>query len=76
MPTIDLLKETDKTSCKLVSTLVEPNLKLGEAVEDASVDREMYQRLVRRLIYLSHTRLDIAYAVSVISSTISQRDTK
>ena len=31
------------------------------------VDRERYQRLVGRLIYLSHTRLDIAFAVSVVS---------
>ena len=27
----------------------------------------MYQRLVGRLIYLAHTRLDIAYLVSVIN---------
>lgn len=51
-----------------MSTPIEPNLKLDEAEEDAMVDREMYQRLVGRLIYLSHTRPDIAYAVSVISS--------
>ena len=31
------------------------------------MDRERYQRLVGRLIYLSHTRPDIAFAVSVVS---------
>jgi hypothetical protein len=31
------------------------------------VDRESYQRLVGKLIYLSHTRPDIAFAVSVVS---------
>ncbi|RVW44140.1 Retrovirus-related Pol polyprotein from transposon RE1 [Vitis vinifera] len=31
------------------------------------VDRERYQRLVGRPIYLSHTRPDIAFAVSVVS---------
>ncbi|RVW92108.1 Retrovirus-related Pol polyprotein from transposon RE1 [Vitis vinifera] len=31
------------------------------------LDRERYRRLLGRLIYLSHTRLDIAFAVSVVS---------
>lgn len=31
------------------------------------VDKESYQRLVGRLIYLCHTRPDISYAVSVVS---------
>ena len=64
---MDLLKETRKLACKLVSTPIDPNHKLGETEEDVAVDRDMYQRLVGRLIYLSHTRLDIAYVVSVIS---------
>ena len=63
----DLLKETGKLGCKPASTPIDPNHKLGEAEGDTSVDREMYQRLVGKLIYLSHTRPDIAYAVSVIS---------
>ena len=63
----DLLKETGKTACKPVSTPMDPNIKLGIAEEDAMVNKEMYQRLVGKLIYLSHTRPDIAYAVSVIS---------
>jgi len=29
--------------------------------------RRHYQRLVEKLVYLSHTRPDIAYAVSVVS---------
>ena len=52
---------------KPVSTPIDPNLRLREAEKDAIVDKEMYQRLVGRLIYLSHTRPDIAYVVSVIS---------
>ena len=43
------------------------NHKLGEAKEESMVDKRMYQRLVGNLIYLAHTRLDIAYSVSVIS---------
>ncbi|KAI3450100.1 hypothetical protein Pfo_006765, partial [Paulownia fortunei] len=35
--------------------------------EGESVDKERYQRLVGRLIYLSHTRPDIAFNVSLVS---------
>lgn len=63
----DLLEETGKLGCKPVTTPIEPNQRLAEAKEEAAVDREMYQRLVGKLIYLAHTRPDISYAVSLIS---------
>ena len=63
----DLLAEIGKIGCKPVSTSMDPNHKLGEAKEEPMVDKRMYQRLVGRLIYLAHTRPNIAYSVSVIS---------
>ncbi|KAH9686548.1 hypothetical protein KPL70_014403 [Citrus sinensis] len=63
---LDLLKETRMSGCKPVDTHVEYNLKLGEG-EKALVDPRRYQNLVGKLIYLSHTRPDIAFAVSIIS---------
>ena len=48
--------------CYLVDTPIEFNAKLGNPV-----DKEKYQGLVRKLIYLSRTRLDIFYVVSTIS---------
>jgi len=67
-----LLKETGKTACKPISTPVDPNIKLESAEEDNAVNKEMYQRLVGRLIYLSHTRPDIAFAVSLVSQFMHQ----
>ncbi|RVX04897.1 Retrovirus-related Pol polyprotein from transposon RE1 [Vitis vinifera] len=58
----DLLVEIGKIECKPVSTPMDPNHKLGEDKEELVVDKRMYQRLVGRLIYLAHTRLDIAYS--------------
>ncbi|KAK2452167.1 hypothetical protein QL285_011158 [Trifolium repens] len=43
-----------------------PNVKLWEK-GSALVDTGRYQRLVDKLIYLSHTRPDIAFSVSVVS---------
>jgi hypothetical protein len=64
---LDLLKDTGMLGCKPVETPIEQNHRLEEFPEDVTVDRGSYQRLVGRLIYLSHTRPDIAYAVSVVS---------
>lgn len=63
----DLLKESKKIGCKLASTPINPNHKLGGGKDEPSVDKQMYERLCGKLIYLSHTRPDIAHPVSVIS---------
>lgn len=57
---LDLLKETRKLGCKPSDMPIEQNHRLREAMEEEPVDNGMYQRLVGRLIYLSHTRPDIA----------------
>ncbi|WMV48782.1 hypothetical protein MTR67_042167 [Solanum verrucosum] len=53
---LDLLKETGKLGCKPVATPIEYNHRLCNAPEDSVVDKGLYQRLVGKLIYLSHTR--------------------
>ena len=52
--------------CRPCSSLIDRNHQICAQSGD-SVDRETYQRLVGRLIYLCHTRPDISYAVSVVS---------
>ena len=64
---LDLLNETGLLGCKTVETPSEPNEKLQPAKPEAVINQEQYQRLVGRLIYLSHTRPDIAFAVSMVS---------
>ncbi|KAK8923657.1 hypothetical protein KSP39_PZI019078 [Platanthera zijinensis] len=64
--TLDLLEKTGMSGCKPVNTPIEANHKLGKdgkCIDDVPA----FQRLVGRLIYLSHTRPDISYAVGVIS---------
>ena len=53
--------------CKTAETPIEPNTKLQPAKTESVVNKERYQRLVGKLIYLSHTRPDIAFSVSIIS---------
>ncbi|XP_038904365.1 uncharacterized mitochondrial protein AtMg00810-like [Benincasa hispida] len=55
------------TGCKPTDTPVEYNTKFDVTNNKVPVNKEMYQRLVGKLIYLSHTRPDISYAVSVVS---------
>eukprot|EP00252_Welwitschia_mirabilis_P002409 TRINITY_DN1235_c0_g1_i6.p1 TRINITY_DN1235_c0_g1~~TRINITY_DN1235_c0_g1_i6.p1 ORF type:complete len:1428 (+),score=264.56 TRINITY_DN1235_c0_g1_i6:585-4868(+) len=63
---LDLLEETSMMGYKPAESPVDGNCKLQGGV-GAKVDVGRYQRLVGRLIYLSHTRPDIAFAVSLVS---------
>ena len=64
---LDLLSETGMLGCKVSETPIESNLKLQPVESQNVVEREKYQKLVGRLIYLSHTRPNITFAISVIS---------
>ncbi|RVW94515.1 Retrovirus-related Pol polyprotein from transposon RE1 [Vitis vinifera] len=58
-------KETGMSGCQSVNTPIEEGLKLCVESNQVSTDKGRYQRLVGRLMYLAHTRPDLAYALSV-----------
>jgi hypothetical protein len=51
--------------CRVVNTPIEQNYKLCVDVSDQ--DKEQYQKLMDQLIYLCHTRPNIAYTLSVMN---------
>lgn len=63
---LDLLNETEMSGYRPVDTPIDPNVKLRED-KGEPVDTTQYQKLVGKLIYLSHTCPDIAFAVSLVS---------
>ncbi|RVW82220.1 Retrovirus-related Pol polyprotein from transposon RE1 [Vitis vinifera] len=67
MKDLDLLQETGMLGCQPVNTSIEEGLKLCVELNQVSTDKGRYQRLVGRLMYLAHTRPDLAYALSVVS---------
>ena len=64
---INLLKGTGMSACKLVTTLLAEGIKLGIDQNQVPVDKGRYQRLVERLMYLAHTRPNLAHTLSVVS---------
>ncbi|WJZ90013.1 hypothetical protein VitviT2T_009191 [Vitis vinifera] len=55
------------SGCQPVNTPIEEGLKLCVEPNQVSTNKGRYQRLVGRLMYLAHTRPDLAYALSVVS---------
>ena len=55
------------STCQPADTLVEECLKSCVKSNQVPVDKGRYQRLVGRLMYLAHTRPDLAYALSIVS---------
>ena len=53
--------------CKLVDTPMDPNVKLVPGQGESLGDPERYRRLVDKLNYLTITRPDISFPVSVVS---------
>lgn len=62
-----ILKDTGMLGYKPVGTPMVPNIKIGLKRDCLPVDKERYQRLVGKLIYLAHIRPNIGFVVSVIS---------
>jgi len=69
---VDLLAEIGMVNCKPADTPMQVNhgLKFEEGAN--LIDKERYQRLVEKLIYLSQTRPNIAYALRIISQFMHQ----
>jgi hypothetical protein len=63
---LDLFTETGMLGCRPSVAPIDQKFKLSVEAREP-IDRERYQRLVGRLIYLSHTRPDISFVVSVVS---------
>nr|CAD1837447.1 unnamed protein product [Ananas comosus var. bracteatus] len=68
---LDLLAETEKLGAKPCSAPMAPNLQLTANDDELFEDPERYRRLVGKLNYLTVTRPDIAYSVSMLSQFMS-----
>lgn len=64
---LDLLMEISMLGFKLAETPIKVNGKLGMKEDSLLVEKIRYERLVGKLIYLSHTCPDIAFLVSIVS---------
>ena len=65
--TLDLFQYTVMLVCKHASTPMDLNVQLTSESGKLLEDPGMYQRLVGCLIYLTNTRPDLTFAVSVVS---------
>ena len=55
------------SACQPTDTPMKEGLKLCIESNQVLVDKGRYQRLIGRLMYLAHTRPDLAYASSIVS---------
>ena len=64
---LDLLEETGMLGCKVFASPTEVNIDWWDKMTALLQDLGQFCRLVGKLLYLTVTHLDIAYAVSVLS---------
>jgi hypothetical protein len=68
----ELLRKFRMDQCKVVSVPMQQNLKLHLDDGSNEVDGTLYRQLVGSLNYLTTTRPDIAYSVSVLSQFMAR----
>ncbi|GKG32483.1 hypothetical protein Tco_0429993, partial [Tanacetum coccineum] len=59
----EIFKKFDFTTVKIASTPMEPNKELVKDEEADSVDVHLYRSMIRSLMHLTASRLDIMFAV-------------
>ena len=64
---LEILEETDMLDCKPVDTPMDPNVKLIPGQGKPLRDPGRYRGLLGKLNYLTITRLDISFLMSVLS---------
>ncbi|XP_071912144.1 uncharacterized mitochondrial protein AtMg00810-like [Coffea arabica] len=64
---VDMLNEIGMLGCRLVDTLMDPNVKLVGDQSALLDDSRQYRILVGKLNYFTVTRPDISFAVSVVN---------
>jgi len=68
---LDILEETGMLDCRPIDTPMDPNIKLVPEQGKLFSDPGRYRRLVGKLLYLTVTRPDISFAVSIVSQFLA-----
>lgn len=63
----EILEKFKMADCKEIGTPLEPGMKLCKDINGVTVDSSFYKQLLGSLMYLTFTRHDLMYGVSVIS---------
>ncbi|GJZ97387.1 uncharacterized mitochondrial protein-like protein [Tanacetum coccineum] len=64
---LDLIEHAGLMTAKHAKTPLNPNIKLTDSDESPLTDKNLYRTLVGKLIYLTITRPDIAFAAQLLS---------
>jgi len=70
---LNLLKETEHLGCKPASTPMEANMDLWFDNSHTLDDPKKYKRLIENLIYLTVTKSDITFVVSILNRFSTER---
>ena len=69
---LDLLKQFNMAECKASKSPFLSGIKMHEFGNSPMVDITLYMQLVSNLLYLTHTRPDLSYDVSVVERHMHQ----